>query len=105
MLWSGMGEAFRVAFTGRIKNLLSLFDHLPGHAVVQHLLGQQGDPAVMMLGVIPEKKSLKKGARVLDGTEFIGKIGPVLEGFELALRVRIVVRDVRAAMSFCNSQI
>jgi hypothetical protein len=59
--WSGVGEAFRVAGIGRIQHLLSLLDDLFSHAVVQHLRGQQGDPAVMMFVVVPGKELLAKG--------------------------------------------
>ena len=105
MLWSSMWEAFGVASIGRVENLLPLFDDLPGHAVMQHLRRQQGDSAVMMLMVVPGKERLAKIPRVFDGSETIWKLGPVLEGFELALRVRIIVRDMGPAMSLGHAQI
>ena len=86
VLWSGVGEAFRVAGIGRIEHLLPLLDHHDSHAVVQHFRGQQGDPAVMMFVVVPAKERLAKGTKVLDGAEALRKLGPVLEGFGLALR-------------------
>jgi len=45
----------------------------------------------MMFVVIPGEELLAKGTRVLDGAEALGELGPVLEGLELALRVRIVI--------------
>jgi hypothetical protein len=52
----------------------------------------------MMVVVVPGEELLAKGTRVLDGAEALGELGHVLEGLELALRVRIVVRDVGPAM-------
>ncbi len=95
-----MGEAFGVASIGRVENLLPLLDDLPGHAVMQHLRRQQGDAAVMMLMVVPGKERLAKITRVLDGSEAIWELGPVLEGFKLALRVRIIVRDMGVGCEF-----
>ena len=91
MLRSGVGEAFRVARIGRIEHLLALADHLRSHSVVQHLRCQHGDAAVMMLLVVPGKEGLGEGTGVLDGAEALRELGPILHGFELALRVRIVV--------------
>ena len=105
MLWPGVGEAFRVTGIGRIEHLLPLADNISSHSVVQHFRGQQGDPAVMMFVVVPGKERQAKGTCVLDGAEALRKLGPVLEGFELAFRVRIVVRDVRSAMRFGYAQI
>ena len=59
---------------------------------MQHIRCQQGDSTVMVVMVIPGEEALAKGACVLDGTETVGEFGPVLEGFELALRVWVVVR-------------
>jgi len=59
--WSGVGEAFRIAGIGGVEHLLPLLDYLSGDSVVQHLRGQQGDPAVMMFVVAPGKELLAKG--------------------------------------------
>ena len=61
VLWSGVGEAFRVSRIGRVEHLLPLLDHHASHAVVQHFRGQQGDPAVMMFVVVPGKELQAKG--------------------------------------------
>jgi hypothetical protein len=99
-----MSEAFGVAGIGRIKHLLSQADYFPSHAIVQHLRGQQGDHAVMVILVVPREKVLAVCARILDGTEAVGELGHVFEGFELAFRVRIVVRYMWPAMSICHAQ-
>jgi hypothetical protein len=54
---------------------LSQFDDLAGQAVVQHLRGQQGDAAVVMVVVVPGEELLANGTRVLDGAEALGE-GP-----------------------------
>jgi len=100
-----MGEAFGVASKGGVENLLPVLDDLPDHVVMQHLRSEQGDPAVVMLVVVPGKELLAKGTCVLDGAEPFRELGAVLEGFELAFRVRVVVRDVGPTMRFCQAQI
>ena len=60
MLGAGVGEAFWVVSKGCVEDQLSLLDDVPSHAAVQHLRGQQGDPAVMVFLVIPGKERLSK---------------------------------------------
>src|ERR1035441_7098614 len=60
-------------------------------AVMEHIGCQQRDSAVMVFVVIPREKALAKAPRVFDGPESVGELGPVLESFELALRVRVIV--------------
>ena len=102
---AGPDKAFRVAGIGAVQYLLALLDDLLGHAVVQRFRGQQGDAAVAVLAVIPGEKLLAEGARVLDGSEALGKSRPVLEGLELALGVGIVVGDVRSAVGLGHAQV
>ena len=105
MLWPGVGEPFRVALIGLVQYLLPLLDDLARHAVMQHVRGQQGDSAMVMILVVPRKELLAKGACIFNGAEAVGEFGPVLQGLELALRVRVVIRDVRAAMGSGHPQI
>ena len=68
---------------------------------MQHLRSQQCDPALMMLLVVPGEEALTEDPCILDGAEALGEFGPVLESFELALGVRVVVGDVGAATRWC----
>jgi len=97
VFWPGVGEAFRVAGIGLVEHVLPLLDDLPGHAVMQRVRRQQRDSAVMVLVVVSGEKALAKGACVLDGAEAFRKPGPVFEGLERALRVRVAVGDVSVA--------
>ena len=105
MLWSGVSEPFRVASICRVQSQLSLLDDLSGPAIMEHFRSKQGDPGVVVLLVVPGEKSLAVCACVLDGAVALRKIRHVLESFELALRVRVVVRDMRPTMGFCDAQI
>jgi hypothetical protein len=105
MLWSGVSEPFGVASLGRVQSQLSLLDDLCGPAIMQHFGSEQGDPAVVVLLVVPRGKCLAVCARVLDGAVALSKIAHALESFELALRVRVVVRDMGPTMGFCHAQI
>src|SRR5271168_4116283 len=105
MLGARADEALGVAGIGLVEHLLSLLDDLFGPAVMQHIGCQKCDSAVMVLVVVPGEKALAKGACILDRAEALRELGPVLEGLELALRVWVVVGDVRPTMSFGHSQI
>src|ERR1017187_8002344 len=48
---------------------------------------------------------LAVSASVLDRAEAIGEVGSVLQGFELRLGVRIVIRHVRAAMGLGDLEV
>ena len=55
---------------------------------------------MMMLLVVPRENALAKGTRVLDAAKELRELGPVLERFELALQVWIIVRNVGATVGF-----
>ena len=56
---------------------------------------QEAEPRVPVLLVVPVEEHLAVRSRMLDGTESLGEIGPVLQRLELRLGIWIVVRDVR----------
>ena len=61
--------------------------------------------AVVVLGVVPGKEALAEGARILNRAEAFGKLRAVLQGFELAFPERIVIGDMRAAVSLGDARI
>jgi hypothetical protein len=65
---------------------------LPGAAGVDVGGGEQRDPAVVVLVVVPAEKALAEAAGILDGAEPVGEGRVVLEGLELAW-VRLRCRD------------
>ena len=58
-----------------------------------------------MNGVVPAEELLTVNTCVFDGAEAIREVGPVFQGLELGLRVRIVIRDVRPAVSLGDIQV
>ncbi len=73
---------------------------------VMHSVGShQADSAVTVNGVVPTEEHLAMSPSVLDRAEASREVGPILQGFELALRVRIIVRDMRPAVGFADVQI
>lgn len=58
-----------------------------------------------LLGVAPLEELLAVCTRILDATEALQEVGPVLQHLELRLRVRVVVRDVRPAVCFGDLQV
>jgi hypothetical protein len=67
--------------------------------------GEQPDPAVAVLEVVPAEEDLAERSGVLDAVEPVREGGMVLEGLELALAVGVVVGDVRAGVASGHSQV
>ena len=59
---------------------------------------EQFQAGMMMVVVIPGEGVLAETARVLDGTETVRVVRPVLHGFEVRFRKRVVIGDVRPAV-------
>ena len=55
--------------------------------------------------VVSMEELLAMGTCVLDAAKSFGEIGPVFERFELRLRIRIVIGDVRPAVGLGDLQI
>jgi hypothetical protein len=58
----------------------------------------------MMLVVVPGKKLGAESVRILVTTKALGKLGAVLHGLKLTLRIRVVIGDLRAAVGLGHSQ-
>ena len=67
--------------------------------------GHEADPRVAVLMVVPGEELAAEGARFLDGGEAGGEGGPVLERFELCLRVGVVIRCVRSVMCLGHAKV
>ena len=76
-----------------------------GLAVMNGVWRQLTDAAVAANGVVPLEELSAMSAGVLDRAEARREVGSVLQGFELRFRERIVVRDVRTAVSFDDVEI
>lgn len=55
---------------------------------------QPGDAGVLILRVTPLEEWLAEQAGVFDASKSVGELGLALYGLELALAVRIVIRDM-----------
>src|SRR3984885_8226886 len=67
--------------------------------------GHPTNSAVAMVMVVPAEELLAMSASIFDRAEAIREVRPVLQGLELRLGVRIVIRDVRAAMGLGDLQV
>jgi hypothetical protein len=90
---------------GALQHLLAGSEDLFGAAEVHVGGGQQADPGVVVLHVVPVEEALAEGAGILDAAEPVREGGVVLEGLELALRVRVVVGDVWPGMGADDAQV
>ena len=98
-------EAQRMSGEGGIECDGALSAHCRGGALVHGSGGHQADAAVAMFEVVPGKEPLAVRAGVLDRAEPLRKVGPVLQGLELRLEARIIIRDMRAAVGLGHVQI
>ena len=55
--------------------------------------------------VVPTEELLAMRPRILDRAEAGREVRPILQGLEVRLGVRIVIRDVRPAVSFGDVEI
>jgi len=65
-----------------------------GEPMMHVVRREEPEPDVVMLGVVPGEEVPAKAARVLDRSEALWEIEPVLQGLELRLGERIVVRPI-----------
>ena len=63
------------------------------------------EAAVVVLEVVPVEEVLAEASSVLRGAEAVREVRPVLQRLELALRVRVVVRDVGSRVGLRDAQI
>ena len=91
MLWRSIHKALRMGGICRIQMGLPPPDHRLCLTAMHHVRRQQRDPAVMVLPVVPADEFCHQRACLLDGCETLRKLGAIFEGFELRLRVGIVV--------------
>ena len=98
-------EALGMKLVGNIEHFLALPQNVFRLAIVHHRRRKQAQAGVAMFLVVPRKKSLTESTAILNAPETVRELRPILQGAELAFRVRIVVRDVRPAMRFRDTQI
>src|ERR1700746_1811300 len=85
---------------GNIEQFLSFPQNVCRVAIVHHRRRKQAQAGMAMLLVVPAKKSLTESSAILNAPETVRELRPILQGAELAFRVRIVVRNVRPTMRF-----
>ena len=83
---------------GYVEHGLASGKHCFSLAMMHRRGRQQAEAPVMVLVVLPLKELRAEVLGVFETVEAIGELRPVLERLKLTLRVRIVVRDIRAAM-------
>src|SRR5207302_9343059 len=105
--WFGSAsyEALRVTLVSNIERILALPQDVFRLTIVNRRWRQQAYAGVTVLFVVPPKKTLTESTTVLEETKALQELRPIFHGSELALGVRIVIRDVRPTMRFCDPQI
>ena len=90
---------------GGIERVAALRGECGRLAVVHRVRWHECDTGVTMLRVVPAEKFLAMRPCILDRAEARWEVRSVLQGFELRLGIRIVIRDVRPAVSFGDIKI
>lgn len=67
--------------------------------------GVHPDAAVAVGVVVPGEEGDEERAGVLDAGEAVGEVGPVLQGLEVGLAVRVVVGDVWAGVGLGDTEV
>ena len=98
-------EPLGMTLVSGIENDLPFGDKLSGLAVVDGCRCHQAQAGMAVLVVVPGKEALAETARILNRSKAVRVSRAVLQSFEVRLREGIVVRDVRTAMRFHDSQI
>src|SRR4051794_23095932 len=88
-LWVVADESFRGAGVGGGQHLGADRVDGVGLSVVDVVRGVPGDSGMPVFGVVPGEEAAAEGAGVLDAAEAGWEVGPVLQGPELGLAVRI----------------
>src|SRR4029077_10142525 len=91
--WFGSAsyEALRMKLVGNIEHFLALPQNVFRLAIVHHRRRKQAQAGVAMFLVVPTKKSLTESSAILNAPETVRELRPILQGAELAFRVRVVV--------------
>ena len=101
-----MDEAFGMDAIGGIENGLALFENERGLVVVDHGRRHQTESGMAVFVVVPGEEALAEGLRaILDRAKAIRKLRPVLQGAEVAFRIRVVVGDVGATVRLGDAEI
>ena len=90
-----MHEALRMGGVGRLQHRRPLLLDVCSMAMMDRGWRVVADPAVAMLVAVPLEERLAERTRLLNAGEPVWERGAVLQCFELRLRIRIVIRDVR----------
>lgn len=72
---------------------------------MNHLGGEQADPRMTVLLVVPGKEILAETACILDGSKAFGKIRSILERFELGFGVRVIITGIGSAVSLGDPKV
>jgi len=89
---------------GCLKHLFPGFDHIFCQSIMDYFRSQHADSTMPMLGVVPGKEKPAKCHSVLQGAKSIRKPGTILQGFELALRIGVIVRYMGPIVGFVDTQ-
>ncbi len=90
---------------GRVQGLLALNEEACRHAGMHRGRCHEADPAVVVLGVVPGKEGLRPGSGIDQTAKAVRVIGLILHRFELGLRERVVIRDMRPRMAGLHAEI
>ena len=78
-------------YKGRVQNGLPLFDNLLSPPIMDIFRGQVTDSGMIMFGIVPAEEILAEKPGILGTAKPFRKLQPVFQGFELGLRIGVVI--------------
>lgn len=104
-MWRPPNKAFGMISVSGIKHGLPLEDKLSSLAIVDSGGSQQLEAGVMVPLVIPGEELLAETAAILNRTKAVRVFRAILHGFEVGFGERVVIGDVRTAVSLNDAEI
>lgn len=90
---------------GGLQDLLALaYDDL-GLTIMDAGWGQQAQATMIKIVVIPGKESSGPSPGLTQRGKLVGKSGMILEGFEVSLRLGIIIGHLRPRVAFGDPQV
>src|SRR4030042_1834156 len=103
--WHFPLKPLRMFYKSIIQNSLTLFDNLFSPSVMDIFGREESDSGMVMLSIVPAEKVPAKCPAVFGTPEPFWKLRPVFHGFELGLRIGIVIAYIRPGKTFSDPQI
>jgi len=103
--WCAVNKTFWILAECDVEGDLARGVDLIGLAVMDLVWRHQPDAGMMMILIVPIKKTAAERVCVFDASEAFGKLRLIFQGFEMGFGERVVVGGMRAAVRFGHPKV